>query len=162
MNQPSEYEQYLDRVVTDSFALTFNVDVQGVPESSSIPKPRVRPFEEGSIVHILGDWNGSIVFESSNALLRGLSGKIYEMDADEVSADQCSDLLREIVNLLGGNLKTVLGKRCILSTPKTLKEVGSEPGIKEGVLLAYRTYLIGQETLAVRLVKNELVIPVED
>ena len=152
----ADLEICIDRVVADSFHIIFGTEVvvaSLVQEERALLESRI-----GGVVHIFGDWNGSIAFQCTGALLRELMAQIY---GEQLEREAQDDLLRELANLLGGNLKTILGKRCILSPPKTLFEVRSATGVQEGELVGSREFRSHGQPFRVLVFENRIEIPID-
>jgi chemotaxis protein CheX len=85
------------------------------------------PMEEGvnesevhSSVSITGSWQGAVVYASSNAAARDAAAAFLAMEPDEVSAEDISDVLGEMANIVGGNVKAILPPGCYLSLPQVV------------------------------------------
>lgn len=141
----------LSAVLQDLF-----VEMLGMPLTEHPPEhsPPAELLSDGAVVHILGDWMGSVVFQCGPSTARSIAQRMFGLQ--RVSTEEIDDALREIANIIGGNLKGVLGERCVLSTPKTKRQIESPTGIQEG-LLAHSSYcLSGTEPLLVNVYRSEL------
>ena len=67
-----------------------------------------QPSEVHSSVSITGSWTGHVVYASSMAAARRAAAAFLAMEADEVSQDDLSDVLGELANIVGGNVKAML------------------------------------------------------
>jgi chemotaxis protein CheX len=76
--------------------------------------------EVHSSVSITGSWHGHIVYASSTAAARLAAAAFMAMEADEVSQDDVSDVLGELANIVGGNVKAMLPPGCFLSLPQVV------------------------------------------
>jgi chemotaxis protein CheX len=79
-----------------------------------------QPSEVHSSVSITGSWTGHVVYASSNAAARRAAGAFLAMEADEVSPEDLSDVLGELANIVGGNVKAMLPPGCFLSLPQVV------------------------------------------
>jgi chemotaxis protein CheX len=79
-----------------------------------------QPSEVHSSVSITGSWTGYVVYSSSNAAARRAAGAFLAMEADEVSQDDLSDVLGELANIIGGNVKAMLPPGALLSLPQVV------------------------------------------
>jgi CheY-specific phosphatase CheX len=71
-----------------------------------------------ALVHILGDWNGAVAIQMEKTLVRDAVKLIFESENPKDDL-QCRQFIQEFVNMVGGNLKPMLGDKCVLSTPKS-------------------------------------------
>jgi chemotaxis protein CheX len=76
--------------------------------------------EVHSSVSITGTWQGAVVYGSSVAAARHAAAAFLAMEPDEVSEEDISDVLGEIANIVGGNVKAMLPAGCLLSLPQVV------------------------------------------
>jgi chemotaxis protein CheX len=76
--------------------------------------------EVHSSVSITGSWHGHIVYASSTAAARHAAAAFMAMEPDEVSQEDVSDVLGELANIVGGNVKAMLPPGCFLSLPQVV------------------------------------------
>jgi chemotaxis protein CheX len=76
--------------------------------------------EVHSSVSITGSWTGHVVFASSTAAARRAAAAFLAMEDGEVSQDDLSDVLGELANIIGGNVKAMLPTGCFLSLPQVV------------------------------------------
>jgi chemotaxis protein CheX len=79
-----------------------------------------QPSEVHSSVSISGSWTGHVVYASSNAAARKAAAAFLAVDTDEVSPEDLSDVLGELANIVGGNVKAMLPPGCFLSLPQVV------------------------------------------
>ncbi len=79
-----------------------------------------QPSEVHSSVSITGSWTGHVVYASSAAAARKAAAAFLAMDAGEVSQEDLSDVLGELANIVGGNVKAMLPAGCFLSLPQVV------------------------------------------
>jgi chemotaxis protein CheX len=77
-----------------------------------------QPSEMHSSVSITGSWTGHVVYASSEAAARRAAAAFLAMEMDEVSEDDLSDVLGELANIVGGNVKAMLPPGALLSLPQ--------------------------------------------
>ena len=73
-----------------------------------------------SSVSITGSWHGHIVYASSTAAAKMAAAAFLAMEAEEVSQEDLSDVLGELANIVGGNVKAMLPPGCFLSLPQVV------------------------------------------
>jgi chemotaxis protein CheX len=76
--------------------------------------------EVHSSVSITGSWHGHIVYASSTAAARRAAAAFLAMEVDEVGTEDVSDVLGELANIVGGNVKAMLPPGCFLSLPQVV------------------------------------------
>jgi chemotaxis protein CheX len=79
-----------------------------------------QPSEVHSSVSITGSWTGYVVYASSAAAARKAAAAFMAMDPDEVSEEDLSDVLGELANIVGGNVKAMLPAGAFLSLPQVV------------------------------------------
>ena len=73
-----------------------------------------------SSVSISGSWTGHVVYASSTVAARKAAAAFLAMDSEEVSTEDVSDVLGELANIVGGNVKAMLPPGCFLSLPQVV------------------------------------------
>jgi chemotaxis protein CheX len=79
-----------------------------------------QPSEVHSSVSISGAWTGHLVYASSNVAARRAAAAFLAMEPAEVSSDDVADVLGELANIVGGNVKAMLPAGCFLSLPQVV------------------------------------------
>jgi chemotaxis protein CheX len=79
-----------------------------------------QPSEVHASVSITGSWSGHVVYASSLTAARRAAGAFLAMEADEVSDEDLSDVLGELANIVGGNVKAMLPPGAFLSLPQVV------------------------------------------
>lgn len=77
-----------------------------------------------AMVHLSGSWNGAVLLECDPEQACQFTGRFLSIDPPPVVNDIVRDVLEELANIIGGNLKCALGTGIELSMP-TLIEGGS-------------------------------------
>jgi chemotaxis protein CheX len=73
-----------------------------------------------SSVSITGSWTGHVVYASSTTAAKRAAAAFLAMEPDEVSAEDLSDVLGELANIVGGNVKAMLPAGAQLSLPQVV------------------------------------------
>lgn len=68
-------------------------------------------------VQISGDWCGGVAVQTTEAHARYLASIAYGKKLNEVDTSEVSDIIGEIANILGGNIKGLIPASCNLSLP---------------------------------------------
>jgi chemotaxis protein CheX len=79
-----------------------------------------QPSEVHSSVSITGAWTGHVVYACSTEAARRATVAFLAMEDGEVSQEDLSDVLGELVNIVGGNVKAMLPSGCFLSLPQVV------------------------------------------
>ncbi|MSV30330.1 MAG: chemotaxis protein CheX [Bryobacterales bacterium] len=68
-------------------------------------------------VHLAGDWNGAVLLECDRSQACQFAGRFLSLDPPGTVDDVVRDMLGELANMIGGNLKSVLSRGIHLSRP---------------------------------------------
>jgi chemotaxis protein CheX len=79
-----------------------------------------QPTEVHSTVSITGSWTGHVVYATSTSAAKRAAAAFLAMEVDEVSQEDLSDVLGELANIVGGNVKAMLPPGCFLSLPQVV------------------------------------------
>ena len=79
-----------------------------------------QPSDVHSSVSISGSWTGHVVYASSTEAARKAAAAFLAMETAEVSSEDLSDVLGELANIVGGNVKAMLPPGCFLSLPQVV------------------------------------------
>jgi chemotaxis protein CheX len=79
-----------------------------------------QPSEVHSSVSITGSWTGHVVYASSTAAARKAAAAFLAMDPAQVGPEDLSDVLGELANIVGGNVKAMLPAGALLSLPQVV------------------------------------------
>jgi chemotaxis protein CheX len=95
------------------------LDPEGV--SPLVPTgDEAQPTEVHASVSITGSWTGHVVFASSTAAARRAAAAFLAVEPEDVSQDDVSDVLGELANIVGGNVKAMLPPGALLSLPQVV------------------------------------------
>jgi len=73
-----------------------------------------------SLVYLTGDWNGAVMLECNPRQACQFAGLILCMDAPETADDDVCDVLGELANMIGGNMKSGMSTAVRLSMPSVM------------------------------------------
>jgi chemotaxis protein CheX len=73
-----------------------------------------------SLVYLTGDWNGAVMLECTPQQACQFAGKILCMDPPETADDDVRDVLGELSNMIGGNMKSGMSTGVRLSMPSVM------------------------------------------
>ncbi len=88
-------------------------------EPTAIEEAQAAWIEDGvtGCVHISGAYTGSVTVECSADAARGIAAALFGMPGNEVTDEEVVDSVGEIVNMIGGNVKSMLPAPSKLSLP---------------------------------------------
>lgn len=104
---------------SDILAITQNVLEtmvnMGVVEGE-VPQPQSQDRMTGC-VQISGTWRGAVVIQTTEQFVRQASSEMLSIPAGDVTAADMEDILAEITNMVGGNIKSQVPSPSYLSLP---------------------------------------------
>jgi chemotaxis protein CheX len=77
-------------------------------------------------VSISGGWSGHVVVSCSTEAARNAAAAFLMMDSTEVSTDDVVDVMGELANIVGGNVKSMLPASCFVSLPHVVDGTSSD------------------------------------
>lgn len=89
----------------------------GLDVTPSTDEQANNPVTVAATISISGERNAIIEVATCSAAARSLTSVMFATDADCVLEEEISDAVAEIVNMIGGNIKGMLGGECNLSIP---------------------------------------------
>ncbi|QEL13774.1 chemotaxis protein CheX [Limnoglobus roseus] len=93
-----------------------------------------------SCVHITGAWRGTVVLVLPRAVAENAAAGMFAMDVAAMTQLHIHDAVGELVNMIGGNLKSLLPPPCFLSLPSVTHGQDVEMNIIGGRCLAKMTF----------------------
>jgi chemotaxis protein CheX len=106
-------DEDIQQIVTDIWFAMLDLPVE--PGDPSVDGAGTRSM--AATVQITGDWDGGVELHFPATLAVTLTSAMLGMEEAEVSADDVRDVLGELANVAGGNLKTLAPGSCRLSLP---------------------------------------------
>jgi chemotaxis protein CheX len=85
------------------------------PGAADLPGPK-SDYLTGCI-QITGAWEGAVTLDYSKALARQAAGILFGAQEAETTTEQVHDVVGELTNMIGGNLKALLPGPCYLCLP---------------------------------------------
>ena len=107
----------VELIVGDIFRAMLGLDVQALPGADDTAG--ADGDEVGSSVLVSGGWSGAVVLRCSAPLAGGIARRMFAPGGEVVDDPELlADALGEVVNMIAGNLKTMLPGPCQLSLPE--------------------------------------------
>ncbi len=103
-------------------------------------------------VRVIGSQNITVILRCPDILARKAAAAMFQCPIEEVVPDQIRDGLKEIVNILGGNLKGMMTKYHFLSMP-AVSEPDREPRFPAGDILGLFHFQSQGQPLQLTLLK---------
>lgn len=73
-----------------------------------------------SSVYLEGEWNGAVSLVCDRHQAREFAGKFLSMEPPEAIDNDVRDVLGELANMIGGNIKSMMEKNVRLSLPSVI------------------------------------------
>ena len=90
------------------------------------PSPGTSETHLASKVAISGEWNRVVEVIATPEAARRIAATMFCMEVDEVADSDIEDAVSEVANMIGGNVKGILGGECELSLPSVTSSVAVE------------------------------------
>jgi chemotaxis protein CheX len=123
-----------------------------IPAEHTTLKPTDRPYVSGCVT-FAGQWNGAVTIDCCMELAREAAGKMFEMEPGSVSSDEVRDALGELVNMLAGNVKTVLPDSCNISLPSVTQGTDYQISISGGEVVCRLGFKCENKAMLVTLLE---------
>ena len=114
--ETSTYEALTVHIVQDVFETMLRYQIQ---ESSEDYSPRMNLVT--SAIFFAGAWKGAVVLECSEGEARFFTECLMGIPRPAYMDDDVRDAMGEVINMIGGNLKSVLPPGVSLSMPSVLE-----------------------------------------
>lgn len=83
--------------------------------------------EHTAVLDATGGWTGAILVEATGSFSRAVAAKMFGMPRTEVGPDEADDAIGELANVVGGNIKSLLGEDEVdLGLPRTGVQVDGD------------------------------------
>jgi len=87
-------------------------------ERSSTPADVDAAAAVTATISFSGAWEGQVHATMSEELCRRLAAATLETSPHELGQDETQDVMKELINMLGGNIQALLPQPCRLSLPQ--------------------------------------------
>jgi len=138
---------YLTEVVQSLFATMVGLPVEKPPVCRSLPQP----LPLAAAVHITGVWNGGVLVRAGEGLVRRAASRMLQCPEEQVGLADLHDTLAEIVNILGGGIKSLVPGPTRLSLPTVLHSRDYDWQIPQAASLACQLFYCQGQPMTVRL-----------
>jgi len=100
------------------------------PLEGAPPESCGEDYDLCACVDIVGAWNGVVSVECDEVLAREIARRMFGSEPGAIVEGDLMDAMREVANLIGGNVKGALAGGCALSLPRATR--GSESLLLDG------------------------------
>jgi chemotaxis protein CheX len=108
-------------------------------------------------IQITGAWNGAVTLHCSPELARQAAAAMFELEGDSVAREDMKDSLGELVNMVGGGVKSLLPATCVLSLPTVVEGVDFTISIPGASLVQQAAFESQGEPVFVTLLERDAV-----
>jgi chemotaxis protein CheX len=108
--------ELLAQIVESVFLTMMNIEVSTGDAPWNHGADRLTSF-----VHLTGDWNGAVLLECSPLQACQFAGRMLSMDPPGIVDDDVRDVLGELANMIGGNMKCGMAAGVRLSMPTVME-----------------------------------------
>ncbi len=105
----------LTQIVQDVFGTMLSLEAT---ESSETWRPDGDRLT--ATIHLAGEWRGALAIECHYRQARAFAARFLSLSQPEIADDVAGDVLGELLNMIGGNLKCVLAGGLKLSLPSVV------------------------------------------
>jgi chemotaxis protein CheX len=75
-----------------------------------------------ALAEISGEWNGTVCLSCSRLAARHATAAMFGIPDEELTAADIADAVGELVNVVGGNIKSLVPGPSVLSLPSVIEE----------------------------------------
>jgi CheY-specific phosphatase CheX len=124
------------------------------------------PFRDGpvysGVVHIVGRWSGAVSVQICEHGARYLAEQIFlpSLSKEDISLELMLDTIQELTNMLGGNLKRLVGGHCRLSVPKVLTQEDYNHYLVDCGDIARQVFSLGEGSILVRVHESTTILDI--
>ncbi len=117
------YDNAIEQIAQSIYSTMLNIDLARAEEPMSSDKESLL-----AAIQIAGEWTGSVVLDLSPEVARESAAAMLQLSSQGVSDADLKDVAAELVNMIGGNLKSILPGPSFLSLPTVVS--GHEFGLE--------------------------------
>ncbi len=115
-SQLEKHREDLEHVVETVFATMLGLELQ----PAAGPPARAEKMITAA-VHYAGAWRGAILLECSREQLERFAARLTGLALEEIDEEDARDAIGEVVNMIGGNMKSILTPGVALSVPTVVE-----------------------------------------
>ena len=155
MSQIFDFEPELTEITERVWASLMEAPLLPRQPGQPGPVPGTRTLT--GCVQITGAWEGAVTVHCSLELAKVLTATMFMIDPEDTSADEISDALGELANMVGGNVKALLPEPCRISLPAVADGMDYRLSVPGARPVTAVTWTCLGEPLMVRLLERRVV-----
>ena len=105
-------------------------------------------------IRIIGSLNLVVLLQCPEKLARRVASIMFDVEESQVRPDQVTDSLKELANILGGNIKGMTVKYHFLSMP-SVSEPGQEPHFAGGEVVYDASFHCDNQPIKLKVLRME-------
>jgi chemotaxis protein CheX len=152
VNEIFDFEPELTEITERVWASLVEAPLLPRQPGQPAPGPGSRTFT--GCVQITGAWEGAVTVHCSERLARLLTAAMFMVDPDDTSAEEVTDALGELANMVGGNVKALLPEPCRISLPAVADGMDYRLSVPGARPVSAVTWTCNGEPLMVRLLER--------
>ena len=130
------------------------VEAPLLPRQPGQPGPAGGSRTFTGCVQITGAWEGAVTVHCSEELAKALTAAMFMVDPSDTSAEEVTDALGELANMVGGNVKALLPEPCRISLPAVADGMDYRLSVPGARPVTAVTWTCNGEPLMVRLLER--------
>jgi chemotaxis protein CheX len=111
----STYQSEIRQIVSDVFHSMLRCEAHPAPEGPASSS------HVTAVVFLAGSWQGAALLECGQKEAAAFASRLMPIAPAEITPDDVRDAMGEIVNMIGGNLKSILPHGVGLSLPSVVE-----------------------------------------
>jgi chemotaxis protein CheX len=128
-------EPDLAEVVESVVGAMLGIAIDGCGADSPTPRQAL-----GASVQITGPWDGAVVVACDTDFGRRVAAAMFGDDATSMSDEEIADAVGELANMIGGNVKALVGEGTALSLPTVVHGATLSVGVTGAAPCAELSY----------------------
>jgi len=105
-------------------------------------------------VQISGEWQGAVVLHTSDSFVRGAASQMLQVQPNDLVESDLQDVLAEITNMIGGNIKSQMPGPSFLSIPSVTSGQNFQFHLKDCTVVSQTPVSCGNNQLNVVICTN--------
>ncbi len=111
-------EADLHKITENIWSSLFGLSIELLPE---VPVDSHTQLCVTACVLISGGWEGAVIVQCESPLARRSAALMFDSTPENIASDDVNDAMGELVNMVGGNFKTLIPATCSLSLPAVVE-----------------------------------------
>ncbi len=105
-------------------------------------------------IQLTGGWNGAVALHCSSAFVQQAAAVMFGLEEDGIAREDMRDALGELVNMVGGGIKSLLPAMCVLSLPTVIESADFTVSVPGASLVQQATFQSQGELVFVTLLEK--------